>query len=107
MTSPADFGPIGSKVLFENDRVRVWEVRLEPGERGDLHRHDLDHVLVHVSPGRIAVESAPGSPTPYGPYLEAEVAPGDVSYAPRGGIETAINVGTVPFHEIIVEIKDP
>jgi len=100
------YGPVGSRILLENDRVRIWEVRLAPGERGEQHHHDLDHVLVHVSAGRIAVESAPGSPTPYGPYLEADVQPGDVSFMKRGGIETAVNVGDVAFHEIIVELKD-
>ena len=105
-TDGSPYGPIANRVLFENDRVRIWEVRLAPGERGALHRHDLDHVLVHVSPGRVAVESAPESAMRYGPYLEAEVQPGDVSFSRRGGVETAINVGDVPFHEIIVELKD-
>jgi hypothetical protein len=100
------YGPVGTRLLLENDRVRVWEVRLAPGERGALHHHELDHVLVHISAGRVAVESAPGSPTPYGPYLEADVEPGEVSFMRRGGIETAINVDDVPFHEILVELKD-
>jgi hypothetical protein len=100
------FGEIGNRLLFENDRVRLWEVKLAPGERGDLHRHDLDHVLVHVNGDRVAVASEPDSPTPHGPYLEADIAPGDVSFARRGGIETAINVGRTTFHEIIVELKD-
>jgi hypothetical protein len=103
---PRVFGEIGNRLLFENDRVRLWEVKLEPGERGDLHHHSLDHVLVHITGARVAVASEPDSPTPYGPYLEADVVPGDVSFAPRGGIETAINVGPTTFHEIIVELKD-
>lgn len=99
-------GQVGSRVLFENDRVRIWEVKLAPGERGDLHQHHLDHVLVHVEGDLVAVESEPDSKTPYGPYLEGRVAPGDVSYQRRGGIETAVNVGTKPFHEIVIELKD-
>ena len=101
-----ELGPIGTALLFENDRVRIWEVRLAPGERGAPHHHELDHVLVQIRGDRIAVESAPDSPTPWGPYLEAPIAPGDFSYMRRGGIETAVNVGTEPFHEIIVELKD-
>ena len=30
---------VGTKVLFENERVRVWEVRLTPGERAPFHAH--------------------------------------------------------------------
>ncbi len=99
-------GPVGTRLRFENARVRIWEVRLAPGERGELHRHDLDHVLVQIDGDRVAVESEPDSPTPWGPYLEAPVAPGDFSFHRRGGIETAVNVGAEVFHEIIVELKD-
>ncbi|MGZ6887162.1 MAG: cupin [Acidimicrobiia bacterium] len=104
--SERELGPIGTALLFENDRVRIWEVRLEPGERGAVHRHDLDHVLVQISGDRVAVESEPDSPTPWGPYFEAPIRPGDFSYMSRGGIETAYNVGSEPYREIIVELKD-
>ena len=100
------FGSIGTKMLFENDRVRIWEVRLAPGQRGDLHRHELDHVLVQIHGDRVAVESEPDSPSPWGPYFEAPITPGDFSVMRRGGIEKAVNVGTEDFHEIIVELKD-
>lgn len=28
-----ELGPIGDKILFENDHVRIWSVKLDPGER--------------------------------------------------------------------------
>jgi hypothetical protein len=101
-----ELGPIGTALLFENERVRIWEVKLAPGERGAVHRHDLDHVLVQIRGDRIAVESEPDSPTPWGPYFEAPISPGDFGYMKRGGIETAYNAGSEPYHEIIVELKD-
>jgi quercetin dioxygenase-like cupin family protein len=30
---------VGTRVLFENEHVRVWEVRLTPGERAPFHAH--------------------------------------------------------------------
>ncbi|MBW3664429.1 MAG: hypothetical protein KY469_15115 [Actinobacteria bacterium] len=42
---------IGSKVLFENERVRVWEVRLQPGERGAFHIHDREYFWTVVDAG--------------------------------------------------------
>jgi beta-alanine degradation protein BauB len=42
---------IGSAVLFENERVRVWEVRLQPGERGEFHIHDREYFWTVVDPG--------------------------------------------------------
>ena len=26
-------GPLGDKILFENEYVRIWSVKLDPGER--------------------------------------------------------------------------
>ena len=55
MTQERRLGTIGTRMLFENDRVRVWEVRLAPGEEGAVHRHELDHLLIQVAGDRIAV----------------------------------------------------
>jgi hypothetical protein len=44
-------GSVGSELLLENERVRVWEIRLEPGERLPVHRHVLDYFWVAVTPG--------------------------------------------------------
>jgi hypothetical protein len=30
---------VGTTVWFENDRVRIWDFRLEPGERLPFHCH--------------------------------------------------------------------
>ncbi|HEX6310906.1 MAG TPA: hypothetical protein VF152_04720 [Acidimicrobiia bacterium] len=106
MSADRVLGGVGSKVLFENDRVRVWELRLEPGERSDVHRHELDHILIEIDGDRVAVEPEPDTEGPYKDYLEGEVVPGVVIPVERGGVETAVNIGTKPFHEIIVELKD-
>lgn len=37
-----ELGGVGTKVLFENDNVRVWELDLAPGESSDIHQHDHD-----------------------------------------------------------------
>jgi beta-alanine degradation protein BauB len=99
-------GDLGTTVVFENERVRVWQVRLAPGEQGPVHRHELDHLLVQVAGDRIAVVPEPDSEGPYRHYLEAEVVPGAVVHVARGGVESAHNVGVQPYLEIVVEIKD-
>jgi quercetin dioxygenase-like cupin family protein len=45
-------GCVGSTLLSENDRVRVWIIRLAPGERIGFHRHVLDYFWTAVSGGR-------------------------------------------------------
>ncbi len=44
-------GRVGSRLLFENARVRVWEIRLAPGQRWHFHRHALDYFWTAVNHG--------------------------------------------------------
>ncbi|CAN3127791.1 hypothetical protein ACNUDN_07735 [Mycobacterium sp. smrl_JER01] len=44
-------GHVGSRLLSANDRVRVWEIRLAPGERWHAHRHVLDYFWTAVNAG--------------------------------------------------------
>lgn len=99
---------VGTRKLFENDRIRVWEMRLEPGEEGEIHRHDLDYVMIQISGDRIGARFEPGSGGSWAglDHVEGDVAPGLTIWAERGGVERAVNVGDEPFHEIIVELKD-
>ena len=99
-------GDVGTRLLFENDRVRAWELRLAPGEESAAHRHELDHLLIQVSGDRIAVIPEADSEGPYRDYLEADVVPGAAVFVRRGGVETARNVGTEPYNEVIIELKD-
>ena len=43
---------LGTTLWLENDHVRVFEVRLEPGERGPFHVHDRTYFWTVVEPGR-------------------------------------------------------
>jgi hypothetical protein len=99
-------GEIANRVIFENARVRVWEMRMPPGQTGPPHQHTLDHLLVQIAGDRMAVVPEPDTRGAYRDYLEADVAPGQVFYVERGGIESARNVGRREYHEILIELKD-
>ena len=45
-------GCVGTTLLSETDRVRVWIIRLAPGERIGFHRHVLDYFWTSVNGGR-------------------------------------------------------
>ncbi len=102
----SDMDRVGSKLLFENERVRIWEMKLDPGETGNLHRHALDYVLVQIEGDRMAVVPDESSRGEYGEYMEADVVPGQYFWIPKGGVERARNVGAESYHEILVELKD-
>jgi hypothetical protein len=47
------FNPcVGQKLVAENERVRVWSIKLRPGERLPFHRHVLDYFWTAISNGR-------------------------------------------------------
>lgn len=52
---------VGSQLLLENDRVRVWEIRLDPGQRWHVHRHVLDYFWTAVTPGTSLQHTSDGT----------------------------------------------
>ena len=43
---------IGTELLSQSDRVRVWHLSLAPGERLPVHCHVLDYFWTALTPGR-------------------------------------------------------
>jgi len=42
---------VGTRLLLENDRLRVWEILLRPGERAPFHRHVMPYFWSCVDTG--------------------------------------------------------
>ena len=100
-----ELGNVGTRLLMENDRVRIWEMDLAPGARSDVHRHDLDYVIVQIEGDRIAGVPEPDTAGAFREYKEGTAEPGKTYYVTRGGIETAVNVGQRRYREILIELK--
>jgi hypothetical protein len=60
-TEHAHDGHVGSRLLSQDNRVRVWEIRLAPGERWHAHRHVLDYFWTAVSAGNSRQHTHDGS----------------------------------------------
>src|SRR5581483_8486559 len=58
-------GCVGSTLLSENERVRVWIIRLRPGERIGFHRHVLDYFWTSVNGGHGRQHLMDGSTVEY------------------------------------------
>ncbi len=101
----SEYGPGGGTILFENDRIRVTELRLEPGGRSKLHTHGLDYMLIQIEGDKIAVEPHPETAGEYKDFFEADVVPGAFAFLEKGGVETAVNTGKQPWREICIELK--
>jgi predicted metal-dependent enzyme (double-stranded beta helix superfamily) len=99
-------GGIATRVLLENDRVKIWEMDLAPGEESDIHEHTMDYILVVLEGDRIAGVPQEDSAGLYNEYVEVDVNPGDHFWIEKGGIETARNIGQKRYREIAIELKD-
>ena len=57
-------GQIGHRIVLENEHVRVWEVRLEPGETIDFHIHYHPYLIVSLGGGDNEIETIFGEKIP-------------------------------------------
>lgn len=88
------------KVLIDNDKVRVLEVTLKPGDKIPMHSH----------PGGYVSISATGSKarfvTPDGKSADREMKANDPVWS-DAVTHTAENIGTTEAKVIVVELKVP
>lgn len=54
-------GVVGSVLVSESDRVRVWHIRLRPGERMPFHRHNVDYFWTALTEGKSRSHQQDGS----------------------------------------------
>lgn len=53
-------GQVGSHIVSESERVRVWLIELQPGERLPFHTHVMDYFWTATTPGRARSRYADG-----------------------------------------------
>jgi mannose-6-phosphate isomerase-like protein (cupin superfamily) len=100
MAANEPLGDVATRLLFENDRVKVWEMLLEPGQASARHQHGSDYLLCVLEGESIDADGDDGA------SIHIPVEPGTVFYVGRGAIETAVNRGPTRFREILIELKD-
>jgi quercetin dioxygenase-like cupin family protein len=96
---PAQVNASSIKVRFENNRVRVLESTLRPGEKENMHSHPASTVYI-ISGGKIRNHLPDGTAT------EAELKTGDVLFREPLTHWTE-NIGTTTLHVVLVELKNP
>lgn len=93
---------LGTALLLVNDRVRVFEVRLEPGERGPFHIHDHDYFWTVVDPGRGRQRRTDGT------WTVRDYRRGETRFLRHGPRDALIhdleNVGTTLLRFVTVEL---
>lgn len=102
-TSKSVAPEVGTRLLYENERVRVWDLCLEPGESTGLHRHQCDYLYVVIGDGRLQAADAEGKRGEARDMMDGEVRFNRVS---GEAVHEAINAGAEPWRNIVVELKD-
>ncbi|HEV2927153.1 MAG TPA: hypothetical protein VGW74_00540 [Propionibacteriaceae bacterium] len=95
---------VGTRLWFQNDRIKVWEVNLAPGKRGPFHAHTHRYFWTVVEPG-IGRQRSPDGTVKVRRY---EV--GDTQYAEPSPADPMIhdleNVGETTLRFVTVELLD-
>jgi beta-alanine degradation protein BauB len=89
---------VGTKMIFENERVRVWEFTLQPGESIDAHRHDHDYYFYPIEGATLEVTRESGT-------TRLTLGAGQVYFRKSGDTHAAKNVDDHRYHEVLVELK--
>ena len=84
MLEAAQLGNVATRLLFENERVKVWEI-----------------YLLYILEG-----TSIDADRPDGESSRFPVEPGQLFFVPRGGTERAVNRSPTRFRELLVELKD-
>jgi beta-alanine degradation protein BauB len=98
-TDPVKQSPQYYTVHIDNDRVRVLEYRLKPGEKEPVHSHPAGVVFTLTDSRMRRTEFPPGKP------VEEDTHAGTVSWHDPV-THSSENIGTSVFHAYRVELKD-
>ncbi len=99
-----DNGCVGTELVSETDRVRVWVIRLAPGQRIGLHKHVLDYFWTALNAGRARSNHEDGA------TYETSYYAGETQHASYGAGEYKIhdleNIGDSELVFSTVEFLD-
>ena len=97
-------GCVGSELVSETDKVRVWTIRLKPGQRFGFHRHVLNYFWTAMTPCRGRQHLMDGS------TVEYTYAPGETRHESYGPGEFKVhdleNIGDGEMVFMTVEFLD-
>ena len=99
--------PIGTKLLWEDPHVRIWEFRLAPGQACPFHRHTRPYFFLNLTPSLNQELDRHGQPVPN--RLPSQQVAGQCTHVKRTDLSAHAvrNVGETLFLQFIVEFQNP
>jgi len=106
---------VGSKVVFEDEKIKVWEFNLEPGERTPVHTHEMEYIFYVIGGSTLEVFDANDNQLPSleledGDVVALRIEDGDLIVIGDESVRVPVthsarNAGTTLYREILVEKK--
>lgn len=95
---------VGTNLMFENARVRVWDLALAPGESLATHLHRDDFLFIVVSGGSLQHVDADDPNNARAVRYEDDQV---VFIETQGGVvhNRLVNVGDTAYRNFVVELK--
>ena len=94
---------VGSRIVSETDKVRVWHLVLKPGERAPFHRHDEPYFWTSMASGKSLSYYNDGS------VKEADYEVGTTAHFDLGDgkffVHDLNNIGDTVLKFVTVEFK--
>lgn len=110
-------GNVGSELVFENDKIRVWNFVLDVGEETPVHKHDYPYMWYAITATTLQTFDEDGNDVgtldvPEGSIYvlkhendRLEITSDIGRGASVPATHSAKNVSTIPYREILVEWK--
>ncbi len=95
-----ELGEIGQRVVLENEHVRVWEIRLEPGETIDFHIHYHPYLVISLGGGENEIE------TIFGQQIKTDEPLGSTVFINEmRAVHRLTNRANEPYLSRLIELK--
>lgn len=114
-TSSQPTGDVGSRKIFEDDDIILWEFELAPGAKTPCHTHEHDYLFYVLAGTRLEVYDADdrhlgGFDSPTGATFALAVDGDELVSTDDKGLRapkthSAVNAGPSAYREILVEKK--
>jgi hypothetical protein len=97
---PPPFPRAAARMLFENDRVEVWDVTWPKGQPTAMHEHPVDQLSMTLVGGTKRVTRLGGGAPTVGKSER-----GQIVFTPRGTVHMEEGVSDVPERKIMIQVK--
>ncbi|MBI3679387.1 MAG: hypothetical protein HY235_03210 [Acidobacteria bacterium] len=89
------------RVRFDTDQVKVLLVTNAPGQKSQLHKHDVNRVMIYLDAGQMRLAYQDGG------VKDLKWKAGEMRWDPAGGLHTSENTGRNSYRIVEVELNKP